>query len=183
MWISQEMRGTKPLDHDHETGEIRGILCHECNRGLGYFKDNTHFLQSASIYLSKPFPVLPTNLSESAYLDSMPTRKEKMRAYVIKSRYKISAPIFFWLLEQFQYECEICLTEIDGMNPDISYDKKAVVDHDHGSGQVRGLLCHACNSGLGMLVTADNIRRAANYLESPPARAWGELPKAKNRIS
>ena len=35
------------------TGVIRGILCNECNRGLGYFKDNVHSLARAIEYLTE----------------------------------------------------------------------------------------------------------------------------------
>lgn len=41
------------VDHCHTTGMIRGILCNECNRGLGYFKDNIMTLQNAIQYLSE----------------------------------------------------------------------------------------------------------------------------------
>lgn len=40
------------VDHDHETGANRGLLCKSCNLGLGYFKDNPLFLESAFHYLS-----------------------------------------------------------------------------------------------------------------------------------
>jgi hypothetical protein len=40
------------VDHNHETGEIRGLLCNECNRGIGYLKDNPMLCLKAFRYLS-----------------------------------------------------------------------------------------------------------------------------------
>lgn len=40
------------LDHDHKTGKLRDFLCTNCNRGLGHFKDNVNFLQTAIDYLN-----------------------------------------------------------------------------------------------------------------------------------
>lgn len=39
------------VDHCHTKGTIRGILCNECNRGLGYFKDSIATLLNAAKYL------------------------------------------------------------------------------------------------------------------------------------
>jgi len=39
------------IDHDHETGDVRGLLCHRCNLGMGYFRDNAAALRSAAVYL------------------------------------------------------------------------------------------------------------------------------------
>lgn len=39
------------VDHDHETGKIRGLLCARCNNGLGNFTDNSALLLRAASYL------------------------------------------------------------------------------------------------------------------------------------
>ena len=40
------------VDHNHQTGEVRGLLCDDCNIGLGKFKDNSNLLAIAINYLS-----------------------------------------------------------------------------------------------------------------------------------
>jgi hypothetical protein len=54
--LKREVRGKGTegracIDHDHKTGNIRGILCHRCNSGLGLFRDSVELLQKAKEYL------------------------------------------------------------------------------------------------------------------------------------
>ena len=41
------------VDHCHETGKVRGLLCAACNTSLGKFKDSVYILQNAIRYLEK----------------------------------------------------------------------------------------------------------------------------------
>jgi hypothetical protein len=46
-------KGKYGLDHNHKTGEARGILCPTCNKGIGLLKDNPVVLRSAATYLDQ----------------------------------------------------------------------------------------------------------------------------------
>lgn len=41
------------VDHNHNTGQVRGLLCTNCNTGIGMFKENIDFFNRALIYIDK----------------------------------------------------------------------------------------------------------------------------------
>jgi len=41
------------VDHCHETGKVRGLLCHSCNVAIGHLGDNLSTLQNAILYLTE----------------------------------------------------------------------------------------------------------------------------------
>lgn len=85
----------------------------------------------------------------------------------IRETYGISYD-FYLALYRFQGgRCYICRK--------IPRARRLAVDHDHGTGEIRGLLCsgqRSCNHDvLGNITSIDMARRIVLYLEDPPARA------------
>jgi hypothetical protein len=52
--VSEEDHGKYlAIDHCHQTGKVRGLLCMSCNTGLGNFKDRSDLLMLAIMYLGE----------------------------------------------------------------------------------------------------------------------------------
>lgn len=48
-----ELNQKLAVDHDHKTNQIRGLICCQCNRGIGYLQDDPILLRKAALYLDK----------------------------------------------------------------------------------------------------------------------------------
>jgi hypothetical protein len=84
--------------------------------------------------------------------------KEKNKLAARLTRHRIDVDGYMALLDEQGGCCAICGTE-----PADPYSLH--VDHDHRTGEVRGLLCVGCNSGLGKLGdTEEGLLRALDYL-------------------
>ena len=50
---SKDKQNQAVIDHDHKTGKLRGLLCHQCTVGRGNFKDDIYRMLNAILYLSR----------------------------------------------------------------------------------------------------------------------------------
>lgn len=80
----------------------------------------------------------------------------------LKFRYNITIKDYQDILVKQNNTCAICRSDQPG------YKRKYFcVDHDHLSGKIRGLLCYACNLGLGKFKdNIEHLKSAIKYLEN-----------------
>ena len=50
--ICEQRMGLTHVDHCHESGEVRGLLCPPCNKGIGFLKDSAALLERAKDYVN-----------------------------------------------------------------------------------------------------------------------------------
>lgn len=82
----------------------------------------------------------------------------------LKNTYGISHKQYRGMLDQQGGVCAICGG--DGFLMREHHKNRLVVDHDHKTGKVRGLLCHNCNRGIGLLQDSQStLNSAIKYLE------------------
>ena len=79
----------------------------------------------------------------------------------MKHKFGITLEQYNEMLVKQDFRCAVC-------NKHVSKLKKALdVDHNHETGEIRGLLCMNCNIGLGMFSdNIDNLEEAIEYLKS-----------------
>lgn len=93
------------------------------------------------------FPISKTGTKGQIYRkpDCKPCHSENECNRNIKKRYNIDVSDYDKLLEEQGNACAICeTTEPQGQG-------RFHIDHNHSTGEVRGLLCHNCNLGIGQL--------------------------------
>ena len=140
------------LDHDHATGELRGVLCLSCNNGLGLMRDHPAVLERGAGYLRDYGHY--SGIEVRVYNDNGWRGGKSRRRYLTRWRNR--------LLAEQNWRCGICGDPLAG--------GRARLDHDHATGELRGVLCSRCNSGLGKF--GDDpalLELAAAYLRD---RGW-----------
>jgi hypothetical protein len=101
----------------------------------------------------------PERAKQKAWRDR-PESKRRQKEHQLRHNYGLSGTEFDALVASQRGRCASC-------NDLLSFEnKRAHVDHDHYTGQVRGLLCVACNLAEGYLQGSPlRARRLAAYLE------------------
>lgn len=85
---------------------------------------------------------------------------DMIRRSKLKAAYNISLEEYNSMFSYQEGKCAIC----DKHQSEFKH--RFCVDHDHITGQIRGLLCHTCNRALGLLKdNVDNLLRAIDYLK------------------
>jgi hypothetical protein len=91
------------------------------------------------------------------------------RAYLIMAKYGITPDEFTLQMERQGWRCAICRKLFVMDKEKYNGPEYPHVDHDHLTGEVRGILCSSCNQGIGKLQDdVEILKRAAKYLENPP---------------
>lgn len=89
---------------------------------------------------------------------------EKERKRWLRTNYGMGLEDFEVLLVAQNFVCAICAVPFD---PNVG-DLTPCVDHSHSTGEVRGLLCRACNLGIGHFKDSpERLHSAIKYLETP----------------
>lgn len=153
------------IDHDHQTGAIRGLLCHLCNVMLGHFIDDPVLLEEAIGYLQRG-PVM--GLASVTRPPGIGWKSRGTRAGNLWYLYGLTEGKFQELFDRQNGGCAICSEPLGPGNA-------THVDHDHQTRKVRGLLCRPCNLGLGQ--SRDSVlilQSAAGYLRLHQAPGVGD---------
>jgi hypothetical protein len=161
--VCTECGEPKPLDEywNHPTGKYgKRPRCKECLR-----KENAEF--------EKTYRPSRQEKSHEWYERNKEAVKEKAlaggrrwvykpdnkRNHNLKTRYGITAKEYDALLEAQDGKCAICSRKMDE-------GRRLAVDHDHDTGEVRGILHVRCNTAIALFKDSpETCRKAADYLE------------------
>lgn len=141
------------VDHDHDTGQVRGLLCARCNLGIGELKDSIENLLNAIIYIED---ATCSDIDVLGRVCNKTNGTEANSHYIEKLR--ISDAEKQKLLAKQGNKCKICKIEL--------IKKHTHLDHCHETGKIRGFLCSQCNHGIGRFNDSlELLDKAVDYLK------------------
>ena len=156
--------GTRPwnIDHDHNCcppGKScqkcrRGILCFKCNSGLGCLKDSIPVLKEAiQVITNFRFNIFPSRklAPRKRAKHSLVIQKDFATSYHLKYAYSVDLEELLALVGN-PIECLICKNKSPGsMSWNVDHDHKCCPGNKSCGKCIRGILCHLCNKGIGLL--------------------------------
>jgi hypothetical protein len=158
------------VDHSHQTGQVRGVLCFNCNNGLGHFGDNLVLLELAALYLDgeilwPEFVILPERRRGA---DSVAST----RNYHLAQRYRLRHEDVERMVSAQHGLCVVC------------WDRPPEhVDHCHRTGDVRYALCLPCNTGIGQFRDDPAVAwRALSYVEGSTLEEYAEAEVSEEEL-
>lgn len=129
--------------------------CKDCNNAYTtkYRKETQyqkHYYQENKEYYKNKQKIYKIEKKDQIY--------QQRKEYGIKKNYGITFQQKLEMYENQNHQCLICRNSFE--------ENKLTIDHSHVTKKVRGLLCHSCNAGIGLLKESKNILLSAiNYLE------------------
>lgn len=120
---------------------------------------------------------LPRAARRRNYYEKNPEQRARdRRRDAITSKYNVRVSWIEDLLKHQKGRCAICKSK------QSKGFKSLCVDHSHSSGEVRGMLCDRCNSGIGQFRDDPALLASAIlYLVRPPASLAGPVRRPQNR--
>ena len=165
------------IDHNHKTGEVRSLLCANCNTGIGRFAEDIKTMKNAIAYLNRPGMApsdIPFLTDQSRYnipyweAQSRDKKFRRRKNENLKYKFGIDIDQYEWLLAEGNGVCWIChCPEEHERSKRARYPEALAVDHDHSDRDIiRGLLCNNCNTAIGSFEdSAERLKAAIAYLE------------------
>lgn len=139
----------KPRLSTRERKRINSKRWRESEKGKAFKKQNNYYQNNKEVLREKAKIYRKNNEKRE---------KERSRENLIKA-YGITPKDYNKIFEEQKGCCAICERH------QTEFKKKLSIDHNHNDGQVRGLLCHNCNVGLGNFKDdIELMKRGIDYL-------------------
>ena len=159
-----------------ESASLKAIYCSSSCRNQAKRLKRKLKLSTSSASCHPEKPIYVKGMCKSCYVklkgyQKTKEAKNKRREHHLKTAYGMASYSFNALLLLQDFRCAICskLLGIDNSN----YNTTACVDHNHKTGEVRGILCKPCNSILGF--SRDNLgilQYASDYLNNTKEKCY-----------